>query len=179
MGNLNISRWISLILGILLVITGVVTLFNPIVTTVAFSQAFGILLLSMGVLRLIRYFSTSFFRTGTFLIGAGLDVGLGALMFLNPAMTAAVFVGIIGFWVLFNAIVEVAISIDLKHAGFNRWWLSLILGLFGIIFGIMLVSDARLSTMYFTVLISAYLITNGITFISLFFGYSELKKFLE
>lgn len=176
MTNLSIARWLSLILGILMIISSVINILNPIESTVAFVRVFSIILVGMGILRLIRYFSSNFFRTGSFLIGAILDIGLGIIMYLNLETSILAFVSLIGFWVLFNAMVEIAIAIDLKQINFKRWWLSLLAGIIGLAFGILLIGNLGLAAIYFVSMISAYLLINGITFISLFFGLKDKRE---
>lgn len=176
MKGINVARWLSLIVGILLVISGVVHLLNPIESTIALIQLFSMILITIGVLRIIRYFSSDIFRTGAFLIGGGLDIVLGIIMFKNLETSALAFTSLIGFWVLFNGIIEIAAAIDFKHLEVKRWWLTLITGILGIVFGFLLINSQLLSAIYLTSLVAMYLFISGISFISTFFALSKFRR---
>ena len=176
MGNLNLSKWLSLIIGILLIITGFILFVNPIETTLALVQVISILLIIMGIVRIVRFFSNEIFKSGMFLIGGILDIVLGIIMIYNRPATTIAFLWLIGFWQIFHGINELVLSIDIKQLGFKRWWLGILAGIIGIIFGFMLINNLMLSTVYVSVSIGISMFMFGVTFISTFFSISDKQK---
>ena len=78
--SLNITRWISLSLGILLIILGFMFFSNPMESLITLSIWIALMFILTGILRTIRYFTDDMFHTGAFLITSILDILLGVLM---------------------------------------------------------------------------------------------------
>lgn len=176
MKNLNVAKWLSLIAGILLIITGFILFINPIETTLALVQTISIIFILMGIVKVIRFFTDEIFKSGMFLIGGILDVILGVMMIYNRPASTVAFIWLIGFWQLFQGVNELVLSIDIKRLGFKRWWLGIIAGIIGIIFGFMLINDLMLSTIYISVSLGVSMFMFGATFISTFFSISDRQK---
>lgn len=170
--NMNMARWTSLIIGILLVILGVIFYRNPIKMLISLSYVISMILIGIGVLRVIRYFTDHVFKTGSFLMVSIMDIILGFLMVFTQPLTSITLTYILGFWIIATGVSEIAIAIDLKHLKVKGWWGSLISAIIGIIVGIMILTDPLLATIY----ISAYVILYGITFIITFFTLSSKMK---
>lgn len=179
MQRLNRVRWLSLVAGILLIALSIINMLNPVEFTVSLVTFFAASLIVLGVIRIIRYFSWTVFSTGSFLIGGILDVLLGVLMLKNKLASVQVLLILVGFWVLTNAIYQIAISIDFKKVGIKNWWIDLLTGIIGVIMGIMLLGDFGLSTYFTAVLISVYTLMFGIAFISTFFGITKFMKYTK
>lgn len=176
MKNLNLAKWLSLLLAILFIVTGVVFLFNPIETTLAVVNTLAMIVILIGILKVVRFFSDEFFSTGVFLVGGILDIILGALMLYSQPVSVKTFTIIIGFWELFHGINELAVSIDLKKFKVKGWWLGILAGILGIVFGFMLINDIFLSSVYITITIAIYMFIMGITFISTFLSIRDFQK---
>lgn len=176
MRKANVARWLSLIIGILFIISGIINFLNPVLTTVSLVQFIAIMLMATGLLRVIRFFSNDLFRVGSFLMAGILDLILGFLMIKNMTVSVLTFTVLVGFWVLGNGIAEIASSIDLKMIGLNRWWLGLISGIIGVIFGFFLITNQGLSTIYISTMFSVFVIILGVNFISTFMALTKLKR---
>lgn len=176
MESIKKARWISLIIGILLIVNGIIFMANPIETVIALVTVIAISLIAIGVLRVIRYFTDNMFKSGIFLVGGVLDIILGIMIIANQPMSIAPFTIFIGFWELFSGVVEIAVSIDLKQMNIPRWWLGVIAGIFGIILGFMLIRNMAFSSVYISFLVGIYMIVFGGTFISTFFSLGKLKN---
>lgn len=175
MRGISFTRWLSLFIGILLIIGGGLHLFNPIEGTIAVVKLFSIILILIGIIRIIRYFSSYVFKTGSFLIGGILDIVLGTIMYRNLETSALAFGILIGFWILFNGIIEIAAAIDFKKLDIKRWWLALITGIIGVVFGFLLINNPLFSAIYLNTIIALYLFISGISFISTFFVLSKFR----
>lgn len=167
--NMKMARWTSLLMGILLVILGVIFYRNPIKMLISFSDVIAIMLIGIGILRVIRYFTDDIFKSGAFLMVSIMDIILGSLMILTQPLTAITLTYILGFWIIVTGVSEMAIAIHLKHLKVKGWWGSLISAIIGIIVGIMILTDPLLATIY----ISTYVILYGFTFIITFFTLSS------
>lgn len=62
-------------------------------------------------------------------------VALGALMFWRPIESVAAFALVIALWALFGGVVQVVHAFELR-AVFSQWWVLLLGGLVGVVFGI-------------------------------------------
>lgn len=176
MRKANVARWLSLIIGILFIISGIINFLNPVLTTVSLVQFIAIMLMATGLLRVIRFFSNDLFRVGSFLMAGILDLILGFLMIKNMTISVLTFTVLVGFWVLGNGIAEIASSIDLKMIGLSRWWLGLISGIIGVVFGFFLITNQGLSTIYISTMFSVFVIILGVNFISTFMALTKLKR---
>lgn len=179
MKKLNITRWLSLIIGILLIVSGGLSLLMPLTTTVSILQFISFMLIAIGLLKIFRYFSNEMFRVGSFLIAGIVDILVGILMFRNIAASMDVFRILIGFWILLVGITEIATSIDLKHMELKRWWLGFISGGLGIILGFALITNVAYFVVYMSIMFSMYMIILGINFISTFSSLTKLKRFFK
>ncbi len=176
MRELNITRWLSLTIGVLLIISGGLSLLNPMAITVTIIQFIALMLLAIGILKLFRYFSNSLFKSGSFLISGIIDLVLGFLMLKNLGVSLDVFRLLVGFWILLGGITEIATSIDLKNMGLKRWWLGLISGILGLVVGFALISNIEYFVIYTSIFLSFYMLVLGINFISTFIGLTHLKN---
>lgn len=168
--NIKRASWLSLLIGILLTISGVIFIMNPIESVIALVNLIAVFLIIIGILRIIRYFTDNMFKTGLFLVGGVLDIILGVLIISNQPMSVVTFTTFIGFWQLFTGVSEIAISIDLKRLGLPRWWLGIIAGIFGLILGFLLIRNTMFSSIYISLVVGIYMIALGITFVSTFFS---------
>lgn len=172
MNSLKNAKWISLLIGILLIISGIIFFSRPIASLMSLVNILSIILIIIGVLRIIRYFTDRMFKSGAFLVGGILDILLGILIMYNQPFSVVAFTTFLGFWQIISGVSEIAISIDLKKFNLPRWWLGIISGILGIIIGFMFINNPASSSIY----IAVYLIFYGITFISTFFTLSNLTR---
>lgn len=176
MRGLNVAKWISLIVGILLIIGSVLNVLDPISANFSLVKTLSFLLIGIGILRVVRYFSDSIFNSGAFLVGGILDIILGVIMLNNLQVSVLAVQHLVSFWILFNGIAEIAVSIDLRKVGLKRWWTALLSGILGIVLGYLLITTDGLSTLYVSMMVSIYMFTLGLTFISTFFAISRFRR---
>lgn len=179
MKDINITRWLSLIIGILFIVTGFFSLMNPGLAVASIANFFSLMLIAIGILKVIRYFSNSLFKIGSFLIAGILDILLGILMFRNLASSIELLRFFMAFWILIIGVTEIATSIDLKNMELDRWWLGLISGILGIIVGYAIIAKVAFFVGYTSVLFAFYMILLGANFISTFIGLTRLRKFIN
>lgn len=168
-------KWISLAIGILLILIGVLFYKRPMESLVTLTSIIAINFILIGILRLVRYFLDPLFTTGSFLITAIFDIFIGILIIYNSPVSIISLSILLGFWIMVTGIGEIAVSIDLKKVGMSNWWLGMLSGLIGMVAGIMLFKNPILSSVY----IGLYTILYGLTFVWTFIELHNLIKRIE
>lgn len=180
MEKLAKGRWWFLILGILAVIGGIIYLTNPIGTSLFLVKAIGVLFLIAGVLHIVNYFTSKEYVSGFQIVSGILDILVGVLCLMNTASSAIAFMWVIIFWVMFSGILAIGNSFELKSLGHSVWWLELLVGIFGVLFAVILLSGGVvLQAAYVSIFISVYLFIIGIDMIALFFSINSATKQLR
>lgn len=129
-----LSSIIFLLLGIFLVVNP-----NAIVKTI--SYVIGILLIIIGIVKIISYFTSKddyIFYDYRLIYGAFCIV-LGILIMFSGNAIASFFRIIIGIWILLNGVSRLDLAIKLKETNTNYWLLSLILSILIFVAGIYII----------------------------------------
>lgn len=129
-----LSSIIFLILGIFLVVNP-----NAIVKTI--SYVVGILLIIIGIVKIISYFTSKddYIFYDYRLIYAAFCIVLGILVMFSGNAIASFFRIIIGIWILLNGVSRLDLAIKLKETNTNYWVLSLILSILIFVAGIYII----------------------------------------
>lgn len=172
--RLNMRKWISLIMGILLILGSFMYMRDPMGATMSLVIAIGIIFIAMGVLKFIRYWTDELFRKAGYLIAGIIDFIFGFIIIYNKVESFIAFTSLIAFWVLFKGVINIANSFDLKRYGVKNWWLHLISGIIGVIAGFLLINNLTLSITYITIFISVSMFFNGILSIIGFFTIDDI-----
>ena len=173
--GLNKAKWSSLIIGILLILSGIMFYTNPMATLVSVSTWIAVVIIATGIIKIIRYFANDVFKQGSFLIIGILEIVLGSIMISTQPVTALTLAMFVGFWEIFTGVSEMVTSMDLRKFDFPRWWVGFISGVLGIVLGFMIIKNPTLTG----TLVSIYAIVYGITFVSTFFAINTLLKKYE
>ena len=92
-----------------------------------------------------------------------LGIAIGLLIIARPLRTVALFALVIALWALFDGIVRIVHAFDLRGV-MSDWWMLLVSGLVGVIFGLAaLYYYPALSISFVVVWTALWLITAGIT----------------
>ena len=110
---------------------------------------------------------------GWFLVLGILTLIVGVLLFVNPAVSQATLLFYVGFLVLFRSISAVSHSFELKEYGFSDWGYLTVIGVVGIVFSFILLSNPILGGMTVVIWTGLALITSG--FFSMYLAF-KLKK---
>ena len=145
MRNKKTAGIITLITGLVLLLTGIYCVFNPLIMLENLTVAFGIAAIVSGAGQIVLYIQMEK-RTGMgsilALISGILGVVAGILMIIN--MPAGVMTIAILFPIWFIAqCVSALFNLNLTKAIFGKavFWLSLVVNLLGLFFGITLLAD--------------------------------------
>src|ERR1700744_79573 len=167
--------WIFILLGCALILLGLGVMNHPVATFATLSVAFAIVFIVNGLLEIT--FAISNYRAvhgwGWHLAGGILDLMIGALLVVNPVITAGGPPHFVGFWLMFRSIAIIGRSFDLPLLWPEKGWLML-LGVAGVIFSFMILWNPDLGIFTLVVWTAFAFISIGLFYI--FFGL-HLKKF--
>jgi len=164
-----------LLRGIVGILFGVVTFFEPGISLAALVLAFGAYSFADGVLTLVtavrRRRSTDRWWLLVLEGIAGILVGI-ATLFL-PGITALVLLYLIAAWALVTGVLEVAAAIRLRKVITNEWLLALS-GVASIILGVLLILAPGPGALAVVIWIGAYAFVFGVLLVALSFRLRSL-----
>ena len=160
----------DLITGVLMVAIGVCIWFNPIETLVALSLYLGITLVVVGGVYVIKFFD---FDNVTYLTFGILDIVIGFVMILNTSLVATSLPIILGFWILFNSIIQITNSIEYKKLELPFWSYELTAGILGTVFSLTMLTHPTIGALTIVIIAGTYIVLFGLVEI---YEYYLLKK---
>ena len=167
--------WIFIVLGSVLIVLGLSVMNHPLATYAGLSVIFATIFIVNGLLEIA--FGVGNYRSvhgwGWHLAGGILDLMIGALLVVNPVITAVALPYFVGFWLMFRSIAVIGRCFDLPVMWPEKGWLML-LGVAGVIFSFMILWNPALGIFTLVVWTAFAFISIGLFYI--FFGL-HLKKF--
>ncbi len=159
----RLSKILTIIVGFLLIIVGVMALNRPVETMVSFAIFLGAAITASGILNLVAYFTKShaYPHPGWLLATGIFDILIGVLLLGNIGFTAASLPFILALWIMFAGVSRLAVSIDLKHAGFSKWWVMLTVGILGLILSIVILFMPTFGAAFFVAFIAIFMMYLG------------------
>lgn len=168
---------LSIILGILLIVGGVMSIINPASMLLSIGALIGLFVMAHGVGSLITYARLRPWGDGWGLAGAVLSIVLGALMMFSGyfrLFSNMVLVFIAGAWMLAVGVVCVVLAVRLLRLNRAAQWSGRSFGWGGLFFlGLILIGLGMLayihpvvSAMTVSVMLSIYIIAAGIDLIA-------------
>ena len=144
--------WLILIKGIILLVLAFIAFFQPVTALLGLAIYIGISLLLTGLFVIIaalinRKIDDNF---GWHLTIGIVDVLFAFVLLTNPAITAAVFPFIVGFWTVVYGIMLFANSFQVKKAGEKNWWSETLGGILTIIIGYLIMSNLIIGALSIT-----------------------------
>ena len=114
-------------------------------------------------------------RWGWSLAEGLVDLFFGILFLAKPELTASLMIFMVGFWFLFYAIINLVASFYLKEEGIRNWWVELVWGILGVLFGMLIVFNPFTGMMTIVWLLGTFFIMAGIFNIVMAFLLKENK----
>ncbi len=161
---------VSIIIGLLAIIFGILAFTNPEATVLAIATYFGIFLLLAGILILVASLSrrrSEYSGWWFWIIEAIFDIVIGLIVIAYPKISVSVLMVFIGIWVLIAGIMQMTAYYRLKHAGVGSA-VILIGGILSLVFGILFLFRPFEGAMALGILLGIYALIFG--FIALFRG---------
>lgn len=160
-----VKHWyLHLIIGILLILTGIWTFSRPVQSYFALTIIFSISFLISGIMEMAFAISNrKIVENWGWTLALGiLTTIVGILLFTNPAISALTLPLYIGFMLLFHSIWAIASAIDIKSYGVTGWGNLLFIGILGAIFSFLVILKPALGGMTIVIWTGLALLTSGV-----------------
>lgn len=164
-------RWVAMLTGVLLIGLGIFVFANPAVTLVSLAIWAAVGMFVSGLYEIVGYFGTKKENRVTLVLISGIismllgislvTSGLGELSLFVPTIFA--------FWILMSGITKVFLGIDANKYIERSGTVLIMLGIFGTIFGAILLNHPLLSAIMVIYLIAISLVYQGVAAIVLSF----------
>lgn len=137
------SNWTDILISIVFVLLGILLVVKPNETIAAISTLLGILFITIGVLKLIQYF-TSDTKDDYLLTIALISVVFGVIVMFGSIAILSLFRIILGLWIIAAGIMDLQTTLIWKEVKSPYWTLTLVLSMLMIIAGIVLLINAEI-----------------------------------
>ena len=170
--------WILLIKGIILIVLAIFVFRNPGEAILGLSIFIGVGFLLSGFIHTLSalLLRKEIKRWGWHLAEGLVDLFFGIVLLAKPQLTAVLIVFMVGFWFLFYAITNLIASFYLYEEGIKNWWIELIWGILGILFGMIIIFNPFTGLITIVWLLGISFIMGGIFNISMAFFLKKDKK---
>ena len=169
------NMWL-LFISILLILSGIYVLFNPLTALITSVILIGIVLITIGCGYILSFQENDSYA----ILALGiLDVFVGLFFLTNIGITALSFPIIWGFWILFNSTIQLVMGLELKNQDKNLFKALVSTSVFGLIFATLIFIYPAVATITITVLLGLYLIGYGIFEFSRFIACIKQKSAQE
>lgn len=175
----SVRHWyLPIILGIILLLTGIWTFRFPGESYIALAMIFSLSFIFSGLLEI--FFSISNRDTlrnwGWTLVFGIASLVVGIIMLRNPLISIATLPFYVGFMILFRSIGSIGYAIELKDFGVLDWGTFMVLGVLGILFSSIMLWNPLFGGLNIVIWTGIAFITSGIFNIVLGFRMRKVKK---
>jgi len=170
--------WISLLVGALFVIAGIMIMFTPISSYITLSILFSMFLIIAGVLEVVFAIRNKNNLSGWawYLAGGIIDLVIGIYLIVNPAVSMAVLPYILAFWLIFRGISIIGYSLDLKKYNVKGWGWYLFFGILAILCAIAIFWQPGVGALSIVYLVAFTMLFIGVFRIVLAFELKSIGK---
>lgn len=159
--------------SIFMIIAGILAWIFPDTALLAAAIYLGMMFLISGFGYLADFY---LLRSGWLLAMGLLDVLVGGVLILNLGLTMDSLPTLLAVWILCVAVMQIAVSVDMKSAGNSAWKWLLLSGFVGIFFGLWILGSPLLGIFTVSTLIGFYLVLYGGLGVA---EYLEMRKHLK
>lgn len=161
--------WVAL-RGVVAILFGILTLFNPGITLAALLLLFGAFALVDGTFMVVSAIAN---RKGqprwvALLLGGLLGIAVGIITFVMPGITAVALLAVIAVWAILTGMAEIVAAIRLRKV-ITGEWLFVLAGLMAVAFGVILVVQPGAGALAMALWIGVYALISGILMVALGF----------
>ncbi len=173
--------WLSLLLGVLFILLGIWVFRTPLASYISLSMLFSVLIFISGIFGVI--FSISNRKEmegwGWHLTGGILDLMIGSVLVLYPAITMAILPFFVGFWILFRGVFAIGLSFQLRSYSVPNWGLLLFFGILIVLFSFLLLLNPIFTSLGIVYMTALAFVVMGIFRIILAFNLKRIHKYLK
>ena len=160
----SVKHWyIPLIVGLMFIVVGVWTLFNPVGSFLGLAIVFTISFLISGMFEITFALANKdeLEHWGWELANGILSLVIGLIMLFNPAISLVTLPFYIGFVILFRSIMAISSSLELKKYGVIDWGNLMALGVLGTIFAFILLWNPEFAGLTIVIWVAMAFLTVG------------------
>ena len=151
------AKW-NLVAGIVMLILGIVIWFNPLGTMLALAAYIGIGFMLVGAFYVM---ASKDIKSGWYLLVGVLDLLVGLILIFNLGVTAASLPVILALWCLTIGAVQIIGAWEIKSYGLPWGW-SAIMGAAGIVFGLIILAYPMVGAVTISMVTGLYAVMFGI-----------------
>ena len=169
--------YLSLILGILFIITGILVLRTPLESYLTLSILFSVTFFVNGISEIVYSISNrrQLDNWGWVLAGGIVDLLFGIWLMSSPLVSITVIPFVVGFMLMFRSFAAIGFAVDLKSFGVKEWgWLTA-LGILGMLFSFILLWNPMLAGLTIVMWTASAFIAIGVFKIFLSFKLKQLN----
>lgn len=162
-------RWVVL-RGVVAILFGILTFFNPGITLAVLVLLFGAYALVDGVFLVASAIANRHGepRWVALLAGGVLGIAIGLVTFFSPQTTAIGLIALIALWAIVTGVAEIAAAIRLRKVITDEW-LFILAGILAVTFGVLLFFAPGPGALAMVLWIGAYAVASGILLVA--FGF--------
>jgi uncharacterized membrane protein HdeD (DUF308 family) len=174
--NLTRNWWLVVLRGLLAILFGLASFLWPGLTWLALILLFGIYAIVDGIFAMISGISRSrySYRWWVFLLEGFISLAAGVIVLLQPGLAGLALVLVIAVWAILTGILEITAAIRLRREIRNEWMLGFA-GFVSIVLGILLLFQPAAGGLVITLMIGAYALIFGILLVALGFRLRRLN----
>jgi uncharacterized membrane protein HdeD (DUF308 family) len=162
--------WLLLLRGIIAILFGILTYFQPGISLATLVLLFGAFVFADGAIGVWQAISARKERENwwVLLLGGLLGIGVGVLTLFHPGVTALALLFYIAIWAIATGVLEIVAAIRLRKEIEGEWLLGLA-GVASVLFGVLLIARPEVGALAVLWLIAAYAIAFGVILVLLAF----------
>jgi uncharacterized membrane protein HdeD (DUF308 family) len=146
--------WVSLILGILFIVTAFVMMWRPVGAYEALVVLFSVCMFASGILEIFFSATNRHLPSwGWYLAGGIIDLVLGVILMFFPVVTAVMIPFLLAIWIMFKGFTAIGYAMDMNRLHRRNWGWYLAFGILGIICSLFIIwepATGALATVYIT-----------------------------
>lgn len=143
----------SIVISLLLILLAIILILNPIQFLNTIMIILGVLVAVDGIWHIISYFNEpAEFKAFSFeLLEGVVEIVLGFIFILNPQWVISIIYLLIGIWIIFESVVKLQMSINLKDI-IENWKIMVFVSTLSILFGIFIIAHPFIATSILTMI---------------------------
>lgn len=152
-----------ILVSVLYLILGIILIIWPATSLTVVCYVLGAIMILYGLLQVVRYFSLDkefrIFKLDLFIGIVSLVFGIFTLV--SPGMIISILPVIVGIFFLVEAVIKIQNAVELNRAGFDNWWLVLLVGILVAALGVLLLINPFAAMTTFVMVIGICLIVDS------------------
>lgn len=175
----------SLLTSTILLLLGLLLIFQSEITIISISYIIGGILIALGILGIIKFIRSvnNEYKEELNIVYGVVTIILGILVIKNPEAIASILPIIIGIGIIINSATKLQYAFELRAANNNLWKSTLIISLISTVFGVILLFNPFKGAVFITkivgILIAFYSILDIISTFSIRKNVIEIHKTIE